>query len=54
MYHYDAFKESGSLYNLKPLFFNDYQKYMRILKTILNVDVTNQEGYWENIIKEYS
>jgi hypothetical protein len=54
LYHYDSLGPAGSLQNLKYYHAADYKKYLELFENTLNTEVNNQEGYWENIAKEYA
>lgn len=52
-YHYDSLGYAGSLYHLKPLYPKVYKQYKMLFEKVLNVPITNQEGYWEEVRDRY-
>lgn len=48
-YHYDTIGPEGSLYHLKNRHPTDYQRAILLFEKILNMKITNKEGFWENV-----
>jgi hypothetical protein len=52
--HYDSFAEDGTFINLRSVFPDKYTRYKLLLERVLGVQITNEEGVWEQIMKDYS
>jgi hypothetical protein len=48
-YHYDSVGPEGSMYNFKTTHPADYSRITVLFEKILNIPITNKEGFWENI-----
>lgn len=54
VYHYDDLGEQGSFSNLRTTHSSTYIKYKTFFEHILRVPVSTKEGYWEEIMKNFS
>lgn len=53
-YHYDEVGAEGTFFNLKDSHPDIFLKYKLIFERVFGIEVKDNTGYWEKIMKEYS